>query len=225
MKREADRDLRLQRIVSPRLFGPLSRNGGHRQAHECFRGSGHDHGYGYSRLPVFESRIDNVVGILYRSLTARNLTFQWANSCVLLILYRRRRIDELLVVLKRKPHQPQSLSTNLAVLWTHYWKILSKRLWAKFTMSSVTTGLWRAVNMAYVDARASVEQLNQDLSMNIPNASNYETIAGFVLTQLRHIPRIGEAVVIDENHRLVVTQASPRAIQQVKIYVTSSLKE
>ena len=80
-----------------------------------------------------------------------------------------------------------------------------------------TTGLWRAVNDGFlIDAciRRAIESRPVD---EHTQCIHYETIAGFVLTQLRHIPRIGEAVVIDENHRLVVTQASPRAIQQVKI--------
>ena len=186
---------------------------------------------GYSRLPVFESRIDNVVGILHHLdlLTARNPDLPVGQLMrPAYFVPETQEIDELLVVLKREAASAAIVVDEFggAVGLITLEDIIEEIVGEIHDEFDSTTGLWRAVNDGFlIDARASVEQLNQDLSMNIPNASNYETIAGFVLAQLRHIPRIGEAVVIDENHRLVVTQASPRAIQQVKIYVTSSPQE
>ena len=76
--------------------------------------------------------------------------------------------------------------------------------------------MWRQLKDGYViDARASVELLNQELDLQIPENAEYETIAGYVLEHLKHIPRVGEFVELPDGRRLTVRRASPRAIKEL----------
>ena len=78
------------------------------------------------------------------------------------------------------------------------------------------TGLWRQPQGGTViDARASVEMINQELGSEIPEALEYETIAGFVLERLRRIPRVGETIRLDHGEILTIRRATVRAIQEV----------
>ena len=66
-----------------------------------------------------------------------------------------------------------------------------------------------------VSARVEEDHLEEVTGFVIP-PGDYETLAGFVLTKLGHVPRAGERV-IEENWLLEVTRASDRAILEVRI--------
>ena len=65
--------------------------------------------------------------------------------------------------------------------------------------------------LAVVSRRAPKEVVG----FTIP-PGDYETLAGFVLTKLGHVPRAGERI-IEGNWLLEVTRASDRAILEVRI--------
>ncbi len=46
-----------------------------------------------------------------------------------------------------------------------------------------------------VNAQLRVDELNEKLGLNIPESDLYETVAGFILYQLGHIPDIGEELI------------------------------
>ncbi|MFA5613725.1 MAG: transporter associated domain-containing protein, partial [Methanoculleus sp.] len=72
-----------------------------------------------------------------------------------------------------------------------------------------------------VDAQAWVGHLNEDLDLDLPETDAYETIGGLVIDRLGHIPRRGEAAMIDEsNVKLVVMQMQGRRIVKVKLIIT-----
>ena len=51
--------------------------------------------------------------------------------------------------------------------------------------------------------------------MRLPDGP-YETLAGFVMASLGHVPRIGEAVEAD-GHRLTVSELDGRRVSRVRI--------
>jgi CBS domain containing-hemolysin-like protein len=71
-------------------------------------------------------------------------------------------------------------------------------------------GVWR------VEARTSVERVNQELELDLPESDDYETIAGLLIERFRHIPEPGE-VVNAGGATIEVTAASDRAIELVRI--------
>jgi CBS domain containing-hemolysin-like protein len=78
------------------------------------------------------------------------------------------------------------------------------------------TGLWREVESGLLlSGRASIEQLTEELDLNIPDSNAYETIAGFLLSRFKRIPRIGERIELDPQNTLIIQRASNRAIEEV----------
>lgn len=67
-----------------------------------------------------------------------------------------------------------------------------------------------------VDAGMRVDELNEELSLKLPESEDYETVAGFVLADLGHIPREGEEVYY-HGLKIVVTEMSGVKIETVTI--------
>ncbi|HZP25516.1 MAG TPA: hemolysin family protein [Dehalococcoidia bacterium] len=66
-----------------------------------------------------------------------------------------------------------------------------------------------------VDAGMSIHDANQELNLRLPDG-DYETVAGFILEQLGHIPAEGEQFTFDSLH-FQVSQVSGRKIEEVVI--------
>ncbi len=67
-----------------------------------------------------------------------------------------------------------------------------------------------------VDAQMQVEEVNEQLGIYLPESDAYETVAGFVLYTVRHIPKEGEQFKFD-NLKLTVTGMSGPKIEKVLI--------
>jgi CBS domain containing-hemolysin-like protein len=66
-----------------------------------------------------------------------------------------------------------------------------------------------------IDGGMRVDEVNEELKLGIPSGE-YETIAGFVLSILGHIPNEGERLQYD-NLRLVVTEMKGRKISKILV--------
>lgn len=69
---------------------------------------------------------------------------------------------------------------------------------------------------AQVDAQLRIEEVNQQLGLNLPENPDYETIAGYVLYVLHHIPKEGEQFRVG-NLRITVTRMDGLRIEKVLI--------
>ncbi len=80
----------------------------------------------------------------------------------------------------------------------------------------------RALNSTtyLVNALEPVESINDRLDLNIPEG-NYETLAGYITSQLGYIPNKGEKLMI-RNARIIITKSSRKKIEQVRIVKTKS---
>jgi putative hemolysin len=67
-----------------------------------------------------------------------------------------------------------------------------------------------------VDASVSIHDLADQHNLVFPESSEYETLAGFVITQLQRMPRGGE-IVTYEGWRLTIVDMDGRRIARVKI--------
>jgi len=67
-----------------------------------------------------------------------------------------------------------------------------------------------------IDAGSRINEVNEALGLDLPTSSDYETIAGFILFQIRHIPKPGEAIAY-ENLRLTITQMAGPKIERVRV--------
>jgi len=67
-----------------------------------------------------------------------------------------------------------------------------------------------------VEAKASVERVNHELGLRLPEDDSYESIAGLILHELRRLPTEGETVLLGDV-TLRVVKASNRAVEQVQL--------
>ena len=186
---------------------------------------------GFSRIPVYHEQIDNIVGLLnikdifaaafrqQMSVTIKNLMYE---PC---FVPESKKIDELLKEL-------QVMKQHMAVVLDEYGSFagivtvedmleeLVGEIMDEFDEEEPE--VQKIGEGAYlVDAQAWVGHLNEDLGLNLPETDAYETIGGLVIDRLGHIPRRGEAAMIDEsNVKLVVMQMQGRRIVKVKLIIT-----
>jgi putative hemolysin len=65
------------------------------------------------------------------------------------------------------------------------------------------------------DGLLNLDEVHEQTGVRLPDGP-YETLAGFVMASLGHVPRIGEAVEAD-GHRLTVSELDGRRVARVRI--------
>lgn len=71
-------------------------------------------------------------------------------------------------------------------------------------------------NTFLIDGRMRIDEANRELGLELPENTDYETIAGFVLSILGHIPKVKEQVQYKNMH-LVVTKMRGLGIMEVQV--------
>lgn len=67
-----------------------------------------------------------------------------------------------------------------------------------------------------VDGQMRIDELNEKLGLHLPEADDYETIAGLILYRLRRIPAVGDEVLLPDYRVRVLEMDGPR-ISKVQI--------
>jgi putative hemolysin len=76
---------------------------------------------------------------------------------------------------------------------------------------------WVETNVVEVDATLRVDEANERLGMKIPEG-DYDTLAGFVMAQLGHVPRKGESVTHD-GVELKVVSMDGHQVETIRVAV------
>ncbi len=78
----------------------------------------------------------------------------------------------------------------------------------------------REIDASRIEAlgRAHIDEVNERLALDLPEDADYDTIGGFVFSELGHVPVAGE-VVDWKNVRITVLEATPRRIERVQVEV------
>ncbi|WOX55894.1 MULTISPECIES: hemolysin family protein [unclassified Methanoculleus] len=185
---------------------------------------------GFSRIPVYHERIDNVVGLLNVKDLFAALFRRQTIATLRDLMYEpyfvpeSKKIDELLKELQvKKQHMAVVLDeygsfagivTVEDMLEELVGEIMDEFDEEEPEVQKIEEGVYQ------VDARAWVEHLNEDLHLNLPVTDSYESVGGLVIDRLGHIPRRGEVVKIEEsNITLVVMQMRGRRIVKVKVII------
>jgi len=186
---------------------------------------------GFSRIPVYHERIDNVIGLLNIKDLFAAVFRQQTSATIRDLMYEpyfvpeSKKINELLKELQvKKQHMAVVLDeygsfagivTVEDMLEELVGEIMDEFDEEEPEVQRIEEGVY------VVDARAWVEHLNEDLDLNLPVMDSYESIGGLVIDRLGHIPRRGEVVKIEEsNITLVVMQMRGRRIVKVKMIIT-----
>ena len=65
--------------------------------------------------------------------------------------------------------------------------------------------------------RTHVDVINEKMNLDLPDDGEFDTIAGFVFTELGRVPMVGESLVWQNQVRIDVMEASQRRIERVRI--------
>lgn len=181
----------------------------------------------HSRFPVFEQSQDNVVGIVgikdvLRGLAEGDLrndsAIDWAMRPALYVP-ETKIVGALFFEMQRSGHQ-------MAIVVDEYGGtsgIVTVEMLLEELVGYVSDELRRheeefvtVDERTYrVDAGMTVHDANEEMELDIPEG-DYETIAGFVLSQLGHIPGEGEQFTYD-GLRISVTKVKNRRVEEVVV--------
>jgi len=190
---------------------------------------------GRSRIPVFEENLDQILGILYVKDMIEFLGAE-ANGFELKNILRKP-----IVVPDTKPVQElladfQTSEVHMAVVIDEYGgtaglvtiedvleEIVGEIRDEHDDSESDEPELKRLSEfIVEVDGRYNLDDFNDELGVKLPEDEEYDTIAGFILAQLGHVPLKGE-ILEAHGMKITATQVSETQINKLSIeFVTAS---
>jgi CBS domain containing-hemolysin-like protein len=181
---------------------------------------------GFSRIPVYDDSINDIIGVLYAKDLLRVLASGQAPQKIRQLPLRSayfvpesKRLDDLL-------HEMQRQRVHMAVVVDEYGAVVGL-----VTIEDVVEEIIGDIKDEYdkeeqifeqvsdteflVDAKISVDDLNERIDADLP-AQDYDTLGGFVYTQLDKIPAVGD-VVTYKDLTITVLGTKGRRVTKVKI--------
>ena len=178
--------------------------------------------YGFSRIPIYEQRVDQIIGVVHHLdlLTAQSKD-EPIDSLMRPVIYapEMQDVHDLLL-------EVQSASASLVVVVDEFGGavgIITLEDMIEEIVGEIDDEfdederLWTvSPQQVYsVQARVDIMMINERFLLGIPDSEDYDTLAGYILSQLRRIPSVGESVTSPSNVTLYVTKVSNRAIEEV----------
>jgi len=182
---------------------------------------------GYSRLPVYRDRMEEVVGVLHH---IDLLRAEDAKQSVALLARaphfapETQEIDDLLVILQRR-------ASTAAIVVDEFGKTVGL-LTLEDILEEIVGEIddefdqgsrwWRpAVGGGWiVNARATRAQFEELFGVALDAEDDVETVGGYLLGRFKRIPRAGDELELDVHPRgvkLIVTRATDRAIEELRV--------
>lgn len=194
---------------------------------------------GHSRIPVYQGDLDHIAGILYAKDLIKCLGTDPAKFRLKPILRRpvwvpkNKPLTELMYELRiRKVHLAIVLDeyggTSGLVTFEDLLEEIVGDIQDEYepideTLPAIDVD--KAAGAAELDARARIVDANEALEqllVQIPEGDEYDTVGGFVLARLGHIPVAGETVE-DGLIRVVVLEAEPMRVKKVRVEVLTAV--
>lgn len=176
---------------------------------------------GYSRVPVYDGRIFNLVGVL----AGTDLLFGDESKKVselarpAYFVPEEMSLDELLVSMKRRG-EPMAVAVDeygAATGIVTDEDLLEQVVGEIRDEHDEATALYRRLGWHHylVSGRMEVDQANDKLKLGIPHG-DYATVAGFVIHSLERIPHAGENFKLG-SFLFTVSRANERAVLEVEV--------
>jgi len=179
----------------------------------------------HSRMPIYRSRVDDVVGILHVfdllqagpkarsakvSEVAKPATYVPENKPAAELLPELQRSGNPMAIVVDEYGGAVGIVTIEDVLEEIVGEIHDEYDAPPPQIRVERPGVWR------VEAKTTVERLNEELGLVLPESDDYETVAGLLLERLKRIPEPGESLVLG-HITIRVVAASDRAVEEVQI--------
>jgi CBS domain containing-hemolysin-like protein len=178
---------------------------------------------GHSRIPVYQGRIYNVVGIV----NLLDLVYSGCGTGTIGPFVRR----DLLFVPESKPTKDllteiQGSHHTMAFVVDEYGGVvglvtvedLVEEIVGDLSDERDPHDHVRLIGPRVLecDGRAEVDRLADEFGIPIP-AGDYETVSGYVLDRMRAIPSLGDRIELDEDFSITISQSDARGIQRLRI--------
>lgn len=169
----------------------------------------------YSRVPVFEQRVDNIVGIAYAmdlldyvqkgELLERTTVGDMAHKPTYFVpdsmsvwnLLREFRIRKVhMAVVLNEYGGTVGIVTLEDVVEEIVGEIFDENDSKEEIEKKTGYIVMRAEGIYDVDANTSIDQLSEDLNVKMPEGHQYETVSGFICEAFGYIPRTGETIKV-----------------------------
>ncbi|MCE7976708.1 MAG: HlyC/CorC family transporter [Nitrospira sp. NTP1] len=179
----------------------------------------------YSRIPLYEGTLDNIIGILYKTkaLTAlaqghTEMKLRDIAQPALFIPHTKSADDLMKQFQLDKRHMAIVVNEFGGVMGLVTLEDLLEEVVGEIVdETDITEELIKRIgkNQILVHGRTEVRKVNDFLKVDL--GDDAVTISGLVQHELGRIPKVGEEVHI-ANCRLVIHEADPRVIKSVQIY-------
>lgn len=181
---------------------------------------------GFSRIPVFDDTVNDIIGVLYAKDLLRVIASGSKPETVRQLPLRSayfvpetKRLDDLL-------HEMQKQRVHMAIVVDEYGAVAGL-----VTIEDVVEEIFGDIKDEYdkeeqifervspneflVDAKISIDELNELIDADLP-AEDYDTLGGFVYAELDKIPTVGD-VVTHGDLTITVLASKGRRVTKVKI--------
>lgn len=185
---------------------------------------------GHTRIPVYRKNREDIIGILY----SKDLLPELAKGPD----ERRRSLAEIL----RKPHfvpetkkvddlleEFQKRHNHMAIVLDEYGGVAGL-----VTIEDVLEEIVGEIVDEYdeeiveeirkiddtvceVLGRAHVDEINEEMGLDLPDDRDFDTIGGFVFSELGRVPVAGEAINWNDEVRITVLEATGRRVERLRI--------
>lgn len=182
---------------------------------------------GYSRIPVYEESLDNIVGILYvkdliqflgdgedfelRQVVRDSFVVPESKSVAqLLEEFKTRQVHMAIIV------DEYGGTAGLITIEDILEEIVGE-IQDEYELTEQPPQITRVDDDTVdVDARVEVDTLNDEMDISIPEDEDYDTVGGFVFATLEHIPEQGESFTF-EHLTFEVISAERTRVNRVRI--------
>ena len=190
---------------------------------------------GHTRIPVYDNNRDDIVGVLYTKDLIPELATSDPDS--------RTPIRELLrkpmFVPETKPVNDllqmfQQVRTHIAIVLDEYGGV-SGLVTIEDVLEEIVGEIVDEYDEEVIEeielidedtcialGRTHVDEINEKMHLDLPEDGDFDTIAGFVFTELGKVPIPGESLVWQDKVQIHVLEATKRRIDRVRIERISS---
>lgn len=185
---------------------------------------------GRTRIPIFDEKIDKIVGILYAKDLLRESLRSESKRRPLHRLLREPLVVPETTLLDEMLSQFLHGRTHMAIVKDEYGGLAGV-----VTIEDVLEEIVGEIvdetdkdrnneiavlnpRQADVEGSVHIQRLNDELGIELPEDGNFDTVSGLIMDQLKEIPRPGHELVVG-NVQFNIQEANRRQIQSVRVTI------
>lgn len=182
---------------------------------------------GFSRIPVYEDTIDNIIGVLYTKDVLNYLKEHSTDTQIKELVREAYFVPETKSIIEIL-QEFKSKKVHIALVLDEYGGIggiltiedlleeIVGEIRDEFDNEEEESIKEIDDNRYEVDAMLDIETINKNLNIDLPISEDYESLGGLIMSELGKIPAIGD-IVDFQNVRLVVVEVEKMRVAKVEI--------